>query len=71
MAHTTSTTSVENSLDHPGFWRFFVNVYLNASLLGEGDEIIKWYAEASGVPPQEIIAKLRTFVHRDAEWTRN
>jgi hypothetical protein len=73
MAHTSTTAAkpAGNSLDHPGFWRFFVNVYLNAALLGEGDEIVRSYSEACGVPPQEIIARLRTFVHHGAEWTSN
>ena len=61
----------QNALDDPGFWRFFVNVYLNAALLGEGDEIVRSYAEASGMPPEEVIARLRTFIHRDTEWTRH
>jgi hypothetical protein len=61
----------QDALDHPDFWRLFVNIYLNASLLGEGDEIVRSYAEASGMPPQEIIARLRTFIHSDREWTRN
>jgi hypothetical protein len=48
MAHTSNTAAkpAGNSLDHPGFWRFFVNVYLNAALLGEGDEIVRSYSEA-------------------------
>jgi hypothetical protein len=62
---------VQNSLDHPDFWRFFVSVFLNASLLGEGDEIVRSYAEASGTPPEEIVGRLKTFIHRDREWTIN
>jgi hypothetical protein len=73
MAHASPSAAqpFENALDHPGFWRLFVNIYLNAALLGEGDEIVRSYSEASGTPPQEIIARLKTFVPRGAEWTRN
>jgi hypothetical protein len=73
MSHapTSAAQPAENALDHPGFWRLFVNIYLNAALLGEGEEIVRSYSEASGTPPQEIYARLRTFVDRSAEWTSN
>jgi hypothetical protein len=73
MAHASPSAAqpIDNALDHPGFWRLFVNIYLNAALLGEGDEIVRSCAEACGVTPQEIFARLRTFVPRGAEWTSN
>jgi hypothetical protein len=68
---STSAQPIDNALDHLGFWRLFVHIYLNAALLGEGEEIVRSYSEASGTPPEEIIARLKTFVPRSAEWTHN
>jgi hypothetical protein len=68
MAHTTSAAMTDASAEkdwigNPRFWSLFVRMIANAAEAGgpaESAKLIRSMCDASGIPPERVIAKLKT-----------
>jgi hypothetical protein len=59
----TEAPAEKRWIDHPGFWSLFVRMIANAAEAGgpaESAKVVRSMCEASGIPPEQVIAKLKT-----------
>jgi hypothetical protein len=63
---TEGTQSAEDAghwIENPQFWSLFVKMIANAAEAGgpaESPKVVRSMCEASGTPPERVIAKLKT-----------
>ncbi len=48
-------------IDHPGFWSKFVTMIANSDGPDDAAKLIRSMCDASGIPPQRVVAKLKTY----------
>jgi hypothetical protein len=59
----TEASTEKRWIDHPQFWSFFVRCLANAAEAGgpaESAKVVRSMCDASGIPPENVIAKLKT-----------
>jgi hypothetical protein len=59
----TEAPAEKRWIDHPQFWSLFVRMIANAAEAGgpaESAKVVRSMCEASGIPPEKVIAKLKT-----------
>jgi hypothetical protein len=58
-----------NSLDDPDYWPDFVRTFVDAAEaggLGKAAAAVARYADTSGIPANDIVARLRAQIHCNA-----